>query len=59
MGRLLYWVTMTHTAPHHAHYYTAGNGHLHQGRYKSVPIQTDEHFFVVMRYIERNALAAG
>ena len=59
MGRLLYWVTMTHTARHHAHYHTAGNGHLYQGRYKSFPIQTDEHFFVVMRYVERNALAAG
>jgi len=37
----------------------AGNGYLYQGRYKSFPIQDDEHFFVVMRYVERNALAAG
>jgi len=36
MGRLLYWATMTHTARHHAHYHTAGNGHLYQGRYKSI-----------------------
>ena len=59
MGRLLYWVTITYTARHHAHYHSAGNGHLYQGRYKSFPIQDDKHFFVVMRYVERRALAAG
>ncbi len=59
MSRLMYWVTMTHTARHHAHYHCAGSGHLYQGRYKSFPIQSDEHFFVVCRYVERNALAAG
>ncbi len=59
MGRLLYWVTMTHTARHHAHYHAAGSGHLYQGRFKSFPVQSDEHFFVVCRYVERNALAAG
>ena len=59
MGRLMYWMTMTHTARHHAHYQTVGNGHLYQGRFKSFPIQSDEHFLVVSRYVERNALAAG
>jgi len=59
MGRLLYSVTMSHTALHHAHYHSAGNGHLYQGRYKSFPIQDDQRFFVVMRVVERNALAAG
>lgn len=59
MSQLMYWVTMTHTARHHAHYHSAGSGQLYQGRYKSFPIQSDEHFFVVCRYVERNALAAG
>ena len=59
MSRLLYWVTMTHTARYHAHYHTAGEGHLYQGRYKSFPIQDDDHFHVVCRYVERNALAAA
>jgi putative transposase len=59
MGRLLYWVTMTHTARHHAHYHSAGNGHLYQGRYKSFPIQSNEHFLVVTRYVERNAFSGG
>jgi putative transposase len=36
-----------------------GRGHLYQGRYKSFPVQTDEHFYRVVRYVERNALRAG
>jgi putative transposase len=34
-------------------------GHEYQQRYKSFPIQNDAHFFVVCRYVERNALRAG
>ena len=33
-----------------------GYGHLYQGRYKSFPIEGDEHFYQVVRYVERNAL---
>ncbi len=36
-----------------------GYGHLYQGRFKSFPIETDEHFYAVVRYVERNALRAG
>ena len=36
-----------------------GYGHLYQGRFKSFPIETDEHFYRVVRYVERNALRAG
>ena len=36
-----------------------GLGHVYQGRYKSFPVQDDEHFYHVMRYVERNALRAG
>ena len=35
-----------------------GLGHVYQGRYKSSPIQTDEYFYQVARYVERNALRA-
>ncbi len=34
-------------------------GHIYQQRFKSFPIQSDEHFLVVCRYVERNALRAG
>jgi putative transposase len=33
-------------------------GHVYQGRYKSFPVESDEHFWVVARYVERNALRA-
>ena len=59
MSDFLRWVSLTHTMRHHAHYHTAGEGHLYQGRFKSFPVQDDDHFFVVCRYVERNALRAG
>jgi len=52
------WLTHTHTMRWHAHYHTAGTGHLYQGRFKSFPVQTDDHFLTVCRYVERNALRA-
>jgi putative transposase len=53
------WLTHTHTMRWHAHYHTSGTGHLYQGRFKSFPIETDEHFYTVVRYVERNALRAN
>ena len=47
--------TMTHTQCRHAHHGSAGTGHLYQGRYKSFPVQSDEHFLTVCRYVERNS----
>ena len=58
MSQFLRWVTATHTMRYHAHYHTAGEGHVYQGRFKSFPVQDDEHFHVVCRYVERNALRA-
>ena len=58
MSAFLGWVTMPHTQRYHAHYKTTGYGHVYQGRYKSFPVQDDEHFHVVCRYVERNALTA-
>jgi putative transposase len=53
------WLTHTHTMRWHAHHHTSGTGHLYQGRFKSFPVQTDEHFLTVCRYVERNALRAN
>jgi putative transposase len=41
---------------YHRHY--QGSGHVWQGRFKAFPIQRDEHFLTVLRYVERNALRA-
>jgi putative transposase len=59
MSNFLRWVTLTHTQRYHAHYGTSGEGHVYQGRFKSFPIQDDDHFWVVARYVERNALRAN
>ncbi len=52
------WLTLTHTQRWHAHYHTAGTGHLYQGRFKSFPLESDEHLLTGLRYVERNALRA-
>jgi len=55
----LRWVSVTHTLRLHARYRTGGQGHIYQGRFKSFPVQNDEHFLLVCRYVERNAMRAG
>lgn len=59
MSRFMKWVGGTHTMRYHAHYKTGGMGHVYQQRYKSFPVQDDDHFYTVCRYVERNALRAG
>jgi putative transposase len=56
LSEVLRWITVTHTQRWHAHHHTAGTGPVYQGRFKSFPVQTDEHFLTVARYVERNAL---
>lgn len=58
MSRFAQWLGLTHTQRYNAHYGTIGQGHLYQGRYKSFPIEDDEHFLSVCRYVERNAYTA-
>ena len=52
-------LTVTHTQRWHAQHHSAGTGPLYQGRFKSFPIQKDEHFLTVCRYVERNAVRAN
>jgi putative transposase len=52
------WLTLTHAQRwKHAHA-AVGHGHLYQGRFKSFPIEQDEHLLTVLRYVERNPLRA-
>jgi putative transposase len=53
------WLTVTHTQRWHAHYHSPGSGHLYQGRFKSFPVETDEHLYTVLRYVERNSVRAN
>lgn len=59
LANFMRWVTLTHTQRWHAHYKSIGYGHLYQGRYKSLPVQKDEHFLQLVRYVEGNAKRAA
>jgi len=58
MTKFLRWLTHTHSKRWQAHYHRGGSGHVYQGRFKSFPVQEDDHFFTLLRYVERNALRA-
>lgn len=59
VSEFMRWLTGTHTQRWHAHFQTAGTGPLYQGRFKSFPVQSDEHLHTVLRYVERNPRRAG
>jgi putative transposase len=59
LGRFMQRLTTTHVRRWHLYRHTEGTGHLYQGLYKSFPIQRDEHFLTVCRYVERNPLRAN
>jgi putative transposase len=58
MPPMMQRLTVTHMRRWHAHRESTGSGPVYQGRYKSFPIQDDDHLLTVARYIERNALRA-
>ena len=51
-------LTITHATRWQRQRKQVGYGHVYQGRFKSFPISTDEYFYQVTRYVERNALRA-
>ena len=52
-------LTNTHVKRWKEHRHETGYGHLYQGRYKSFPVETDDYFYQVVRYVERNPLRAN
>lgn len=52
-------LTVTHVTRWQKNFGKVGFGHVYQGRFKSFPVDTDEHFYRVNRYVERNALRAN
>jgi putative transposase len=53
------WLTHTHAMRAITHRRVLGLGPLYQGRFKSLPVQTDEHLLTLLRYVQRNPLRAG
>ena len=56
MSRWMQWLMTAHVRRYHRHYNSSG--HVWQGRYKSFPIEEDDHLLSVMRYVERNPVRA-
>jgi putative transposase len=52
-------LTTKHVRRWQLHRGKVGTGHVYQARYKSFPVDTDEYFYQVVRYVERNALRAN
>jgi putative transposase len=52
-------VTNTYMKRWKEHRHEIGYGHLYQGRYKGFPVETEDYFYQVVRYVERNALRAN
>jgi len=59
LGRFMQRLTITHVTRWQKYYNMVGYGHLYQGRFKSFPVETDDYFYQVNRYVERNALRAN
>lgn len=53
------WLTHTHAMRSITHRNTVGFGPLYQGRFKSLPVQTDEHLSTMLRYVQRNPVRAN
>ena len=51
------WLLTSHVRRYHQHY--GGSGHVWQGRFKSFPVQRDEHLITVLRYVLQNPVRAG
>jgi len=59
LARFMQRLTITHVTRWQKNYNMVGYGHMYQGRFKSFPVESDDYFYQVMRYTERNALRAN
>jgi len=59
LGAFMQKLTIMHVRNWQENRRRVGYGHLYQSRYKSFPVESDEHFYQVVRYVERNALRAN
>jgi putative transposase len=59
LARFMQRLTVTHVTRWQKHYDMVGFGHVYQSRFKSFPVETNEYFYQVNRYVERNALRSN
>ncbi len=58
LSRFMHWFTATHAMRWRKSNDTVGEGAVYQGRYKAIPVHTEDYFLAVARYVERNPLRA-
>ena len=58
LSRFMFWLLTTHSKRWHLWRGTNGTGAVYQGRFKSIPVASDEHFLRLCRYVERNPARA-
>jgi len=49
LSQFMQWLLTSHVRRYHKHY--GSSGHIWQGRFKSFPVQRDEHLITVLRYV--------
>jgi len=59
LGPFMQRLTITHVRRWKEPHDEVGLGPLYQGRYKPIPVRSDEHLLVLIRWVEANALHAG
>jgi len=59
LSQFMHWLETTHARRWQTARGLDGQGAVYQGRFKAVPVATDEHFLWVCRYVERNPVRAG
>lgn len=57
LSQFMQWLLTSHVRRYHQHY--GSSGHIWQGRFKSFPVQRDEHLITVLRYVLQNPVRAG
>ena len=57
LSNFMQWLLTSHVRRYHKHY--GSSGHVWQGRFKSFPVQRDEHLITVLRYVLQNPVRAG
>lgn len=59
LARFMHHLTTTHATRWNRFRELTGSGHVYQGPYKFFPIQEDDHYYHVGRYVVRNARRAN
>jgi putative transposase len=54
----MHWLCLTHAMRWRVRHETIGIGHVYQGRYRAIPVQSDEYLLTLLRYVEANPLRA-